>query len=420
MRVSSNMLSNNFLLSLNRTLERQNKLQEQMTDGKAIHRPSDDPVRTVRSLKFNMNLAQNEQYTGHVQDAISWMETTDAAISDLSSLMMQAKELAVKAVAPNPDMALDAIAAELDGIINQIVEIGNTKIGDRYVFAGQMDKTQPFTRRTVTAADGTTYDAVVYSGDFNKISMRIQSGVSTPAQDSVNLTGRDLFGPLHSVQENGKQFTTVSVLNDLIKIKEALNGKTPSPNSNPAGGDVKQISDEDHKAVTLKIDTLDDSGLPTTASYSTDGGQSWKAATADPANAGQFIIPAADMGTTDNVLYAISAVSYNKVGDTYALPAAQKSRDLQWVSKVALDIVDHSHNKVLIVQTQLGARMSMYERAEAMLKKNNVTITEGLSANEDLDIAKATIDFKTSEAVYRAALSVGAKIMPPSLVDFLR
>lgn len=391
-----------------------------MTDGKAIHRPSDDPVRTVRSLKFNMNLAQNEQYTEHVQDAISWMETTDAAISDLSSLMMQAKELAVKAVAPNPDMALDAIAAELDGIINQIVEIGNTKIGDRYVFAGQMDKTQPFTRRTVTAADGASYDAVVYSGDFNKISMRIQSGVSTPTQDSVNLTGRDLFGPLHSIQENGKQITTMSVLNDLIKIKEALNGKTPSPKSNPAGGDIKQISDGDHNAVTLKIDALDADGLPTAVSYSTDGGQSWKAATADPINAGQFIIPAADMGTTDDVVYEISGDSYNKAGDTYTLPAAQESRDLQWVSSVALDIIDNAHNKVLVAQTQLGSRMSMYERAHALLEKNNVIITDDLSANEDLDIAKATIDFQTSEAVYRAALSVGAKIMPPSLVDFLR
>ncbi|HML34218.1 flagellar hook-associated protein FlgL [Sporomusa sphaeroides] len=424
MRVSTNMLSFNFMISLNKNLGRQNKIQQQLSDGKALHRPSDDPVKTIRSLRFNINLKENEQYTQHVKDSISWMETTDGAMSDLSSLTIRAKELVIKAVSPNPDMALDAIANELDGIINQMIEIGNTKIGDRYVFAGQNDKIQPFQRRTVTAADGTQTEAVVYSGDTNKISMRIQPGIVTPAQDSVNLTGEDVFG-FQTTMENGKEIQTAQVLNNLIRVKEALKGQT-SAKSNPAGGDISQTSAEAHNAFTLRIDEVN-AGLPTKVSYSIDGGVTWETSGGTPPNpkiaidgTGKVTINDSEGLGTATVEYQLTADTDNKSGDTYSLPQTESDRDLQWLSKTGLYLVDSAHSHILQAQTEMGARMAMYTQAQALLEKNNVVITGDVSANEDLDIAKAIIDFKTSESIYRAALSVGAKLMPPSLVDFMR
>lgn len=415
MRVSTNMLTYNFMSSLNKSLQRQNELQEKLSDGKAIHRPSDDPVKTIRSLRFNINLKENEQYTQHVKDATSWMETTDGAMSDLSSLTIKAKELVVKSVSVNPDVAMDAIAEELDGIINQMVEIGNTKIGDRYIFAGQNDKIQPFQRREITNPDGSKSDVVIYTGDSNKISMRIQPGVITAAQDSVNLTGEEVFGPLHTVKDNNNDVQTVDILNNLIKIKDALAGKTPSAQSNPAGGTASQTAGGTHNAFTLRIDEVTATAV-TKASYSTDGGTTWTSVT--PVS-GEITIPQTKVGATENVKYKIADNSYNQAGDTYTLPPATTTRDTSWLSKVGLYLVDSAHNYMLQSHTELGARMSMYEQAQALLEKNNVIITGDVSANEDLDIAQAMIDFKTSESVYRTALSVGAKLMPPSLADFL-
>ena len=166
MRITNNMIVNSYLTSFNKSLERQNELQEKLTDGKAIHRPSDDPVRAVRSLKYNTNLAENVQLTQNVKDATSWMETTDSAMSQLSSIMTRAKELVISADGTKPADALLALGNELDGLIDAAVTIGNTQIGDRYLFAGQMDKTQPLTRTTVAGIE-----VVVYNGDENKISM---------------------------------------------------------------------------------------------------------------------------------------------------------------------------------------------------------------------------------------------------------
>lgn len=203
MRVTNNIMTYNFLNSLNKNLEKENTIQEQLADGKIIHRPSDNPIKAVRSLRYNTNLALNTQYTQNAQDAQSWMQTTDGAMSDLSSIMTSIKEKIVQASnGTNDQQAVQAIGADIDGLINQVVNIGNTKIGDRYVFAGQEDKTTPFTR---------TGDGITYSGDDNKISMPIQPGVINPNQDSVNLTGQDVFGA------NGTK-----ILRDLIEIKQHL------------------------------------------------------------------------------------------------------------------------------------------------------------------------------------------------------
>ncbi len=74
------------------------------------------------------------------------MEISDQAVGDLSDLVSQAKSIVVRAIAPNSEIGYAAAAKQLDGLIDQAVQVANTKIGDRYVFAGQMDKTQPFQR----------------------------------------------------------------------------------------------------------------------------------------------------------------------------------------------------------------------------------------------------------------------------------
>jgi len=313
MRVTNQMMTNRYLTSLNKALERQTKLQEQMADGKAIHRPSDDPIKTIRSLRFNTNLVMNEQYTQNVKDARSWMESTDGVMSDISSVLIRVKELTIKAGGANEDTSYKSIAAEIDGIINHLVQIGNSKIGDRSLFAGQMDKTEPLKRIT----DPVYGDMVVYNGDNNRISMPLQMGTINSDLDSVNLTGSEVFGPI--VDKGGNK--SLDLFNHLIALKEELEKPTP---------DVSRISNE--------------------------------------------------------------FLAFNEA----------------------------DHTRVLEAQTRLGERMTQYEMTQNMLEKSYVTITGDVAANEDVDLARALIDFTTSENVYRAALAIGSRIMPVSLVDFLR
>ena len=301
MRVSNNNMTYSFLSSLNKSQQRQAQLNEQLSDGKAIHRPSDDPIRVIRSMRFQANLEQNDQFTQHVKDAQSWMDTSDSAIQNLDSLVIRAKELVTQAIGPNPAIGFQAAAEEIDGLINSAVDLGNTKMGSRYVFAGQMDTTQPFTRNS----DGT----VTFNGDNNPVSIRIAPGAVTPDNDAINTTASSVFG------------SEMELFNQLNDIKKQL-------------------------------------------------------ATGNP--------------------------------------------DLQDLSNNGLAKLEKIENRVIAAHTELGARMSNYEMMQNILENNANVITADLAGAEDLDVPRAIIDFKTAESIYRTALSVGSKIMPTSLVDFLR
>lgn len=261
-RITDSMMNYGFLSGMNKSLNSQYSLMEQMADGKRIHRPSDDPVRVIRSLQYRSAMTQNQQFVSNVKDAMSWMEITDQAMSDLSKVMIRAKELVVRAIAPNPDIAYDAAAKELDGLINQAIQIANTKIGDRYIFAGQMDKTQPFERVTLKdplGASNLNLDAVLYFGDDRKISMMTQVGSTNPARDGINLTGLDVFGRTASTGTNHGQATT-DVFNKLIRIKEELEKKTTVQKTNINSGDLTVDGhyrwEQDFQDFAVKIDAL--------------------------------------------------------------------------------------------------------------------------------------------------------------------
>jgi len=323
-RISNNMVVYNFLNSMDKSQNRMNNIQEQLSDGKLVHRPSDDPIRAYRGMRFNVDLVMNDQYQQNMRDALAWMNQTDSALSDLSDLTQRAKELVIQAISANPEIGQEALGAQVDGLINQAVHDGNTQIGDRYIFAGQQDKVQdgPFKRMTINV-DGVPKEYVVYRGDLNKVSMSIQAGGHEPKRDSVNVTGEEVFGPMTMVTDSvtGQTYATASYFTDMLNMKNDL---------------------------------------------------------------------------------------------------ASGKADLVKLSNVGLAQIDAAHDRLLLAQSKIGARVASYQMAEGMMRATNGTITENASSNDDVNIAKATIDFKNNENVYNAALAIGSKIMPPSLVDFLK
>lgn len=82
--------------------------------------------------------------------------------------------------------------------------------------------------------------------------------------------------------------------------------------------------------------------------------------------------------------------------------------------------LDGTINLFLSVQAQVGARQNRVDLMSDRLKQQELFATEILSKNEDIDIEKAILNLTTQESIHNAALSVGAKIIQPTLLDFLR
>ena len=103
----------------------------------------------------------------------------------------------------------------------------------------------------------------------------------------------------------------------------------------------------------------------------------------------------------DNLIAALDAGDHNTVGDMLA------------------DIDDDIGN-VLRIRADVGARSNRLELSANRLESDTLNFTKLMSENENADIAETIINLQSEENVYRASLAGGAKIIQPSLVDFLR
>jgi len=82
--------------------------------------------------------------------------------------------------------------------------------------------------------------------------------------------------------------------------------------------------------------------------------------------------------------------------------------------------IDTNIDNVIALRSDLGARTNRMTALRDQLDSTSINLKANLSSIQDTDMAKTLIDFTSQENVYRAALAVGAKIIQPSLVDFMR
>ena len=91
-----------------------------------------------------------------------------------------------------------------------------------------------------------------------------------------------------------------------------------------------------------------------------------------------------------------------------------------FTSATPIPALDAIHEKVLTIRAEVGARQNRVELMGNRLSIQEVNVTKQMSLNEDTDYAKAITDMATTESIHQAALSVGAKIIQQTLVDFIR
>ncbi|WP_123042224.1 flagellar hook-associated protein FlgL [Cohnella candidum] len=295
-RVTQSMMHGQMIRNLNRNYQQMSVLQDQLSTGRKINKPSDDPVGITYALRYRSELSMNDQYQRNITEATSAVDHVDTVLDQINDLYSRVKELTVRGVSDSsPAEARNAIGQELDGIYKQLVTLGNDQVSGKYIFNGQKTTTAPYEMATAGTKDTDTADVV----------LPLAPGVDI----ATNISGNEVFG---SSTDSDNMFKLVK------QIRDAMNAN-------------------------------------------------------DPVTAGQ-----------------------------------------------AMNQLDSRLNKFLGVRSEIGARANRIE----LLDNRNQALTDtlnGLSGKtEDADIAQTIMDLKTKENVYQAALSTGARIIQPSLVDFLK
>jgi flagellar hook-associated protein 3 FlgL len=166
-RVTQNMLTRSSLGSLQANLARMGKLQEQLSTGRVINRPSDSPTGTTSAMRLRDDLRASQQYQRNAQDGVAWLGTIDTALTSITDQTRQARDTALQGANSGAvgQASRDALAATVDQLRTSLLSDANTTYLGRPVFGG------------ITAGDK-AYDAAgAFVGTAGAVTRTVGDGV---------------------------------------------------------------------------------------------------------------------------------------------------------------------------------------------------------------------------------------------------
>jgi flagellar hook-associated protein 3 FlgL len=297
-RITQKTVSRTVMDGLQNNMARMQKLQEQLSSGKQISRPSDSPVKTVEAMQFRSNIRRTEQYIRNAEDGMSMLATADSALTDSLNMTRRVRELTLGGMNDTMDSeSRKALAAEIRTLRDGLIGVANTRYLDRPVFGGNT--------RSDVAFDPATG---AFLGDTQDVVRTIAPGTRV----TVNVHGPDVFGADGS---------NVKIFDVLAEIASALEADDATLRNRLDGGLVN---------------------------------------------------------------------------------------------------LDKGINAIITSLGQLGARTNRVERMHAAAEGQLLNLTTNLSEAEDIDLPKTIVDLQMQEVAYKAALGATARVVQPSLLDFLR
>jgi flagellar hook-associated protein 3 FlgL len=177
------MSQRHVLADLRRVQERLANAQSQVSSGKRIEKPSDDPLGAERAMRLNDKLESTSAYRTAVDESRSWLDATDSALDSLNQIVQHVRELTLQAAnGSTSDAGRQAIKQQIDQLTEEAKSTLNSAYDGRYVFSGTKTDTPPYSAATGDA----------YQGDAAPVVRQIGPGVSV----QVNVTGDDVLSGL--------------------------------------------------------------------------------------------------------------------------------------------------------------------------------------------------------------------------------
>ncbi len=144
-RVSSVLSRNVFLSNMRRNNEDLLQVQEQLSTGRRILRLSDDPVGAHRVLDFNLRISRDTQYLRNLEGGISRLTVSDGTTENSNEILNRAREILLQQVQSTATAQSQAAAAdEISALLEETLNLGNTKFQGRHIFGGSRTSNPPF------------------------------------------------------------------------------------------------------------------------------------------------------------------------------------------------------------------------------------------------------------------------------------
>lgn len=360
MRIADKMQYNQVTKNITKNRGDMSELQNQAATQKRVNKPSDDPLAAAKVLSARTEERGNTQFVKNINNAKSFLEFSDQSLGELGDMLVRAKELAISqsSDASANEQSRRVTAEEISQIFNQAVNVGNRKLGDRFIFGGFKTQTSPFNK------DG------LYMGDDGD--MKIQTNKDSFI--AMNIPGNKIF------------------LGEGFQAEGTSRPGTETPKTADELNDIRSKENEFYRLRQEEQDNSIQMRGPATV-YNDE-----KLSPKDPVTG--------RMGV--NVFEVLKG-----------LEVSLRTNDKEGVQQ-SMDYLDQSINQVIQSRAEVGSRIMAVTGATDSLQKAIVDNKMTASQLEDADVFQLVSDINKTDSALKATLETSGKMIQPSLLDFLR
>jgi len=366
MRVADKMAYDQVNRSISKNRTEMSGLQNQAATQKRVTKPSDDPVAASRVLFSRTELRGQEQFIKNLNFAKGFLDFSEQSLNELTEVFMRAKELALAQAndASASPQSRKIVAEEIKQLHNQAIQIGNRKLGERFIFSGFKTTTPPFDENGK------------YKGDSGEMKLHIdkESFLAMNVPGSVVFEGRGL-------SKDGLNFKS---LKQPRNVDELNDQKMRNPENYPLvdrsfGGEAQFQSTEQRGPASVRISAQ--------------------------LSFGDALAQNPQEGV--NLFHALKK-----------LEVALLTDDKTGVQE-SLDRVDDAMQQVVMARTSIGSRVMTIDNTLNSLYTNGVDTKGTISQLEDADAFQVISDINKTESALQATLQTSGKLMQKSLMDFV-
>lgn len=403
MRISTGQIQRQGIAAVLEQQAQLTKTQLQLSTGKRVLTPADDPAAASLGLELNQTLAVNRQYQANADSAKTRLGNEEVVLDSVTSLLQNVRTLAVQG--NNATLGAEnraAIAVEVRQRLEELLGYANSRDGNgEYLFAGHQGQTQPF----ASTAAGT----FTYSGDQGQRYLQI----GPTRQLAVGDSGTEVFQTVRN--GNGTFVTNYNAGNSGSGV---INPGTVSGTFVPDTYTLTFTQVLSTDPITYTVTRASDSATVDSGSYTSGAAISFAgvqtSVSGTPANGDTFIVtPSAnqDMFTTlQNLANALTAPT----------SAAGAQAKLNNNINRALTDIDQALGNILEVRAQVGARLNAIDAQKDLNSAFTLEVQKTLASVQDIDYAEAASRLNSQLIALQAAQQTYVKVQGLSLFDFLR
>lgn len=271
MRITSRMATDNAIQNMAENLEKVSKLQEKLASTKQFQVASEDPTNASASLSLRSHLQTLNSYTDAAEMTQNWMAASDNAFDQLEQIAVRANNLILRGLNDSlsgSERAL-SISPEMQDLVDQAVEIGNTSVNGQYIFSGYQLNQKAFSlsdsATTLTDYQGNTFTPKVvnYLGDTGSMQRNLgpDQSVTLNVRGDQAILGflQNLIQASNALKQNNIN-DTGNPVTDPINLQSTLTGlksslETLDQYRTSNGARMRQVDSVANFLESIKLET---------------------------------------------------------------------------------------------------------------------------------------------------------------------